>query len=90
MSCGIVCRCCSDPELLWRKLAALALIPPLAWELPYAAVAALKRKKKKKKQKAGSVMETGLLGQKNNVCKGSSEEKEWHFWSRSKALTFSL
>ena len=29
--------------------AAAALIQPLAWELPYAAGAALKRKKKKKK-----------------------------------------
>ena len=30
---------------LWCRLAASALTPPLAWELPYAAGAALKRKK---------------------------------------------
>ena len=40
-----------DPVLLWLwcRLAAAALILPLAWELPYAAGAALKRKKKKRK-----------------------------------------
>ena len=39
-----------DPELLclWRRLAATALIRPLAWEPPYAEGAALKRQKKKK------------------------------------------
>ena len=31
---------------LWLRLAAVALIQPLAWELPYAADVALKRKKK--------------------------------------------
>ena len=35
--------------LLWlcHKLAAAGMIPPLAWELPYAAGEAEKRKKKK-------------------------------------------
>ena len=39
-------HCCT---LLWLQCtpAAAALIPPLAWELPYAAGIALKRKKKK-------------------------------------------
>ena len=39
-----------DPTLLWLccVLAAVALIRPLAWQLPYAAGAALKRKRKKK------------------------------------------
>ena len=32
---------------LWRRLAAAALIQPLAWELPYAMAVALKKKKKK-------------------------------------------
>ena len=32
---------------LWRRPAAAALIQPLAWELPYAAGAALKRPKTK-------------------------------------------
>ena len=34
---------------LWRRLAVAPLTQPLAWELPYAAGAALKRKRKKKK-----------------------------------------
>ena len=32
---------------VWRRLAAIALIPPLAWKLPYAMGAELKKKKKK-------------------------------------------
>ena len=36
---------------LWHRLAAVALIRPLAWEPPYAVIAALKRKKKKKKRR---------------------------------------
>ena len=50
LSCGVGHRRGSDPTLLWLwcRLAAVALIPPLAWELPYAADAALKREKKKK------------------------------------------
>ena len=49
MSCGIGCRHGSDLALLWLwcRLAAVALIRPLAWEPPYAASAALKRQKKK-------------------------------------------
>ena len=39
-SSGLVCR-----------LAAVALIRPLAWELPYAVGVALKRKEKKKERK---------------------------------------
>ena len=44
LSCGVGCRHGSDPELLWlyRRLAALALIQPLAWELPYVTGMALK------------------------------------------------
>ena len=36
-----------DPALLWLwyRLAAIALIPPLAWQLPYAAGVALKKLK---------------------------------------------
>ena len=50
MSCGIGHRCHSDPMWLWRRLAAVALIWPLAWELPYVADAALKKKKKNKEK----------------------------------------
>ena len=48
MSCGVGCRCGSDPTLLWlwHKPVATAPIGPVAWELPYAAGAALKRQKK--------------------------------------------
>ena len=38
-------------RLLWRGLAVVAPIQPLAWELPDAVDAALKRRKKKKKKK---------------------------------------
>jgi len=52
MSHGIGHRCDSELVLgwLWCRLAAAALIGPLAWELPYAAGAALKKKKKKKRK----------------------------------------
>ena len=55
MSCGVGRRHSSDPVLLWpwRRLAATALIRPLAWEPPYAVGAAqemTKRQKKKKKK----------------------------------------
>jgi len=40
-------RCSSDLVLLWCTLAAAAPIRSLAWELPYAAGAALKKNNKK-------------------------------------------
>ena len=45
MSCGVGCRHSSDTALLWlwRRPAAAAKIQPLAWELPYATGAALKK-----------------------------------------------
>ena len=50
MSCDVGCRRGSDPTLLWlwHRPAAAAPIRLLAWELPYASGAALKKKKKKK------------------------------------------
>ena len=44
---AFLCWCSLDPVLvwLWRRPAVAPLIRPLAWELPYAAGAALKRKK---------------------------------------------
>ena len=59
MSCGVVRRHGSDPELLWLwcRPEAVALIRPLAWELPYATGEAWGKKKtsflllKKKKRK---------------------------------------
>ena len=51
MSCGVGCRCGSDPAWLWlwHRPAATALIRPLAWEPPYAAGAALEKAKRQKK-----------------------------------------
>ena len=48
MSYGIGCKCGSYLGLLrlWCKLAAVALIQPLAWETPYVTGAALQEKKK--------------------------------------------
>ena len=62
MSCDVGHKRGSDPALLWlwRRPMAMAPIPPLAWEPPYAAVMSLekakrqppqKKKKKKKPQK---------------------------------------
>ena len=51
LSCSVACRRGSDPMWLWCRLAAVALIGPLACELPYAVGAALKIRKKKKHNK---------------------------------------
>ena len=54
MSCGVGCRCGSCCGSASCRLAATALIRPLAWEPPYAAGAAqemAKRQKKKEKEK---------------------------------------
>ena len=56
---------------LWRKLAAVALNQPLAWEAPYAKGAALKRNKKKKDQKKTDIQitEFGYLLEMTNWSK---------------------
>ena len=48
-NCDAGCRCDLDMTLLWlwHRPVAAALFWPLAWELPYAASAALKKQKKK-------------------------------------------
>ena len=53
MSCGVGCRCGLDLTLLWLWCwpAAVALIRSLAWELAYAAGAALKKKKSIRSEK---------------------------------------
>jgi len=53
MSCGVGCRCSSDPVLLWlwHRLAAVASIQPLVWEPPYAVGAALRDKQTDKQKK---------------------------------------
>jgi len=42
----------TDPVLLWlwRRLAAVSPIPPLAWEFPYAVGVTLKKSKKQKQK----------------------------------------
>ena len=52
VSFGVGCRHSLDPELLWLccRLAAIAPIRPLAWELPYASDAALKKQKERRKE----------------------------------------
>ena len=53
MSCGVDCRFCWDPELLWlwRRLAAIAPVGALARELPYAKDVALNKQTNKKSPK---------------------------------------
>ena len=50
VGCGVGHRSVLDPELLllWCRLAAVALIRPLAWEPPYAVGVVLKRKQTNK------------------------------------------
>ena len=53
MSCSVGHRRSWDLLLLWLwcRLTAVALIQPLAWDLPYATGTALKCKKKKKEKR---------------------------------------
>ena len=53
VSCGVGHKQSSNPALLWlwRRLAATALIRPLAWEPPYAAGMALEKAKRPKTNK---------------------------------------
>ena len=63
MSCGVGHGCSSDPASLWlwRKLAAVALIQPLAWELPYATHVALKNQTKSKQKIPKHLICTDLI-----------------------------
>ena len=53
MSCGVGCCRVSDPVLLglWYRLAAVALIQLLAWELPYDTDVALKKRASERKRR---------------------------------------
>ena len=59
MSCGVGRRRSFDPALLWQwsRPAAVVLIPPLAWELPYAVGMALKSKQNPKKEKTSNLLQ---------------------------------
>ena len=66
MSCGVGCRCGSDPVWLWLwcRAAATAPIGSLAWEPPCARGAALKRQKDKSNQSnqiISNQIKSGLL-----------------------------
>ena len=71
MSCGVGRRRHSNLVLLWlwHRLAATALIRPLAWELPYAAGVALEGQKNNNNKKNG-------LG-KGILRKMRSEARVW-------------
>jgi len=53
VNCGVAHRHGSDPALLglWHRLAAKAPIRPLAWESPYAVIAALEKAKRQQQKK---------------------------------------
>ena len=51
VSCGVGRRCGSDLAWMWCRLAAVALMRPLAWEPLYAEGMALKSKRQKKNPK---------------------------------------
>ena len=54
---------------LWRRLADVAPIPPLAWEPPYAEGGPIKSKKKKKKKKEGRTQGENCYSiEKYTVC----------------------
>ena len=46
LSCGVGSKRGLDPEWLWHRSAAVALIGPLAWEPPYAVGMPLQKRKK--------------------------------------------
>ena len=52
MSCDVSHRCSLDPTLLWLwcRPEAVGPIRPLAWELPYATGAAIKKKEKNRNE----------------------------------------
>ena len=54
MSCGVGCRCGSDPVLLWlwHGWATAAPVGSLAWEPPSASGAAQEKAKRQKKKEA--------------------------------------
>ena len=82
MGCGAGRRHGSDLALLWlwRRLAATALIRPLAWELPYATGVALKKDKNTEKQKTKNKTKQKKKRKKENRNRKSSVKcSSWPF-----------
>ena len=73
MSCGRGHRHSLDPVLLWLwyRLAAAALIQPLAWKLPYVTDVALKSKSIKKKKKERKEKSFEMVVHKTRIAKMS-------------------
>ena len=73
-----------DPALLWLWHRPAATVPsgPLAWELPYAADAALKSKKKKKKKKNKKNTKTKQKTKTKNSLDELSNRMRWPRKSR--------
>ena len=79
LGCGIVSRRGSDPALLWLwcRQAAAALIPPLAWELPYAVSVALKKPKQTNKQTKTWLARPSLSGLSDPILSPSLLLSAW-------------
>lgn len=82
VSCGAGHRHGSDPMLLWLWLwpAAITLIRPLAWELPYAVGMALKSKKTKKQQTNKQTKKTNPKNKKTKTNMTLQKTTEWFFF----------
>ena len=87
MSCSVGHRCGSDPALLWlwHRLAAVALIRPLAWEPPYAASVALKNKQ----TKVMTILNVSEDAEKLKSLKIAGKNVKWyrHFGKQSGIFT---
>ena len=89
--------CCREPWgrfgllWLWCRLAAAALIWPLAWKLPYAMHVALKRQKKtkQKKTKKDITFITWTFNDSAFVCYSMFLDKKY-IWSYNKILLGSI
>ena len=69
MSCGVGHRLGLDPALLWfrHRLAATALIRPLAWEPSYGMGESLEKTKKKKQKNDRDREHIGIVEDKDRL-----------------------
>ena len=69
MSCGVGCRCGSDPELLWLwcRPVATVLIESLAWEPPHMPCERPKKKAKKTKNNNNNKIKSSTLSHPLNL-----------------------